>query len=68
MGASRPSKVQASHVRFLTNWHLNSSTRNLHLISGLMAHKIAFIVTELGIDADSFTLHMWAALAERERD
>ena len=39
----------------------------MHFISGLMAHKVAFIVTELGVDADSFTLHLWAALAERER-
>jgi DNA invertase Pin-like site-specific DNA recombinase len=39
----------------------------VHFISGLMAHKVAFIVTELGVDADSFTLHLWAALAERER-
>ena len=46
---------------------LDRLSRDVHFISGLMAHKVAFIVTELGVDADSFTLHLWAALAERER-
>jgi DNA invertase Pin-like site-specific DNA recombinase len=46
---------------------LDRLSRDVHFISGLMAHKVAFIVAELGVDADSFTLHLWAALAERER-
>ena len=46
---------------------LDRLSRDVHFISGLMAHKVAFIVTELGVDADSFALHLWAALAERER-
>jgi hypothetical protein len=29
-----------------------------------MAHKVAFIVAELGADADPFMLHLYAALAE----
>ena len=32
-----------------------------------MAHKVPFIVTELGADADPFMLHIYAALAEKER-
>jgi hypothetical protein len=37
----------------------------VHFISGLMKHKVPFIVTELGADADPFLLHIYAALAER---
>ena len=33
-----------------------------------LAHKVALIVAELGIDADSFTLHLWAALAAAAQD
>jgi DNA invertase Pin-like site-specific DNA recombinase len=32
-----------------------------------MAHKVKFIVSELGADADPFMLHLYAALAEKER-
>jgi hypothetical protein len=32
-----------------------------------MAQKVPFIVTELGADADPFMLHIYAALAEKER-
>src|SRR5205085_240387 len=32
-----------------------------------MAHKVSFIVAELGSDADPFMLHLYAALAEKER-
>jgi DNA invertase Pin-like site-specific DNA recombinase len=42
-------------------------SRDVHFISGLMAQKVAFIVTELGADADPFMLHIYAALAEKER-
>jgi DNA invertase Pin-like site-specific DNA recombinase len=42
-------------------------SRDVHFISGLMAHKVAFIVAELGADADPFMLHLYAALAEKER-
>jgi hypothetical protein len=37
----------------------------LHL--RLMVQKVPFIVAELGIDADPFMLHLYAALAEKER-
>jgi DNA invertase Pin-like site-specific DNA recombinase len=32
-----------------------------------MVHRVPFIVTELGVDADSFMLHLFAALAQKER-
>ena len=41
--------------------------RDVHFISGLMANRVPFIVTELGIDTDPFMLHIYAALAEKER-
>ena len=34
---------------------------------GLMAQRVPFIVAELGADADPFMLHLYAALAEKER-
>jgi hypothetical protein len=32
-----------------------------------MAHKVPFVVAELGADVDPFVLHLFAALAEKER-
>jgi DNA invertase Pin-like site-specific DNA recombinase len=32
-----------------------------------MAHRVPFIVAELGADADPFMLHIYAAFAEKER-
>jgi DNA invertase Pin-like site-specific DNA recombinase len=32
-----------------------------------MQHRTPFIVTELGVDTDPFMLHIYAALAEKER-
>jgi DNA invertase Pin-like site-specific DNA recombinase len=39
----------------------------VHFISGLMAHRVPFVVAELGPDVDPFVLHLYAALAEKER-
>jgi DNA invertase Pin-like site-specific DNA recombinase len=36
-------------------------------MSGLMAQRVPFIVAELGRHADPFMLHLYAALAEKER-
>jgi DNA invertase Pin-like site-specific DNA recombinase len=47
---------------------LDRLSRDVAFISSLMAHKIQFIVTELGADVDSFVLHIYAALAQRERE
>ena len=46
---------------------LDRLSRDVHFISGLMAHRVPFIVAELGADADPFMLHIYAALAEKER-
>lgn len=42
--------------------------RNVAFISGLMESKVPFIVSQLGKDADSFMLHLYAALSEKERE
>jgi DNA invertase Pin-like site-specific DNA recombinase len=42
-------------------------SRDVHFISGLMKHKVRFIVAELGPDVDPFMLHIYAAVAEKER-
>jgi DNA invertase Pin-like site-specific DNA recombinase len=46
---------------------LDRLSRDVHFISGLMAHRVAFVVAELGADVDPFVLHLFAALAEKER-
>jgi DNA invertase Pin-like site-specific DNA recombinase len=46
---------------------LDRLSRDVHFISGLMAHKVPFLVAELGPDVDPFMLHLFAALAEKER-
>jgi DNA invertase Pin-like site-specific DNA recombinase len=46
---------------------LDRLSRDVHFISGLMAHKVPFLVAELGLDVDPFVLHLFAALAEKER-
>jgi DNA invertase Pin-like site-specific DNA recombinase len=46
---------------------LDRLSRDVHYISGLMKHGVPFIVAELGTDTDPFMLHLYAALAEKER-
>jgi len=46
---------------------LDRLSRDVAFISGLMAQRVPFIVAELGTDADPFMLHLYAALAEKER-
>lgn len=46
---------------------LDRLSRDVHFISGLMRSRVQFVVTELGADADPFMLHLYAALAEKER-
>jgi DNA invertase Pin-like site-specific DNA recombinase len=46
---------------------LDRLSRDVHFISGLMAHRVSFLVAELGSDVDPFILHLFAALAEKER-
>jgi DNA invertase Pin-like site-specific DNA recombinase len=43
---------------------LDRLSRNVHFITGLMEHKVHFVVAALGRDCDDFTLHIYAWLAE----
>jgi DNA invertase Pin-like site-specific DNA recombinase len=44
---------------------LDRLSRDVHFISGLMAHKVPFLVAELGPDVDPFVLHLFATQAEK---
>ena len=46
---------------------LDRLSRDVAFISGLMAKRVPFLVAELGADTDPFLLHLYAALAEKER-
>lgn len=46
---------------------LDRLSRDVHFISGLMSHRVEFVVTSLGRQTDPFILHLYAALAEKER-
>jgi DNA invertase Pin-like site-specific DNA recombinase len=46
---------------------LDRISRDVAFIAGLMAQRVPFIVAELGADCDPFLLHLYAALAEKER-
>lgn len=46
---------------------LDRLSRDVHFISGLMAHRTPFLVADLGPDVEPFLLHLYAALAEKER-
>jgi DNA invertase Pin-like site-specific DNA recombinase len=46
---------------------LDRLSRNVYFITGLMEHKVHFIVAALGRDCDDFILHIYASLAEQER-
>lgn len=46
---------------------LDRLSRDVHFISGLMSQRVAFVAAEFGADVDPFMLHIYAALAEKER-
>jgi DNA invertase Pin-like site-specific DNA recombinase len=46
---------------------LDRLSRDVHFISGLMSHNVPFVAAELGSDVAPFVLHLFAALAEKER-
>ena len=46
---------------------LDQLSRDVHFIVGLMVQRVPFLVAELGADVDPFMLHIYAALAEKER-
>lgn len=46
---------------------LDRISRDVAFIATLMSQRVPFIVTELGADCDPFLLHIYAALAQKER-
>ena len=46
---------------------LDRLSRDVAFIATLMTQRVPFIVAELGMNADPFMLHIYAALAEHER-
>ena len=46
---------------------LDRLSRDVAFIAGLMTQRVPFVVAELGSEADPFMLHIYAAMAERER-
>jgi DNA invertase Pin-like site-specific DNA recombinase len=46
---------------------LDRLSRDVAFIASLMAQKVPFVVAELGPDVDPFMLHIYAAVAEKER-
>jgi DNA invertase Pin-like site-specific DNA recombinase len=61
LAAARASKC------FVLVSELDRLSRDVAFVAGLMAQRVPFIVAELGRDADPFMLHLFAALAEKER-
>src|SRR6516164_1669054 len=46
---------------------LDRLSRDVAFISGLMSKRVPFIVANLGRNQDPFMLHIYAAMAEKER-
>lgn len=46
---------------------LDRLSRDVAFIAGLMVQRVPFVVAELGLDVDPFMLHIYAAMAEKER-
>jgi DNA invertase Pin-like site-specific DNA recombinase len=46
---------------------LDRLSRDVAFIASLMSQRVPFLVTELGPDVDPFMLHIYAAIAEKER-
>ena len=47
---------------------LDRLSRSVHFVSGLMVQGVPFKVAELGLNTDNFSIHLFAALAEKERE
>ncbi len=61
LGAARRLRCQVLVAK------LDRLSRDVHFIAGLMVQRVPFLVAELGTDVDPFMLHIYAALAEKER-
>jgi DNA invertase Pin-like site-specific DNA recombinase len=62
--ALRRAKQLGAHIAVSK---LDRLSRDVHFISGLMTKRVPFIVAQLGRNVDPFMLHIYAALAEKER-
>jgi len=60
-------KAASAAGAFVVVAKLDRLSRDVHFISGLMVHKVPFVVTELGMNTNPFELHLRAAFAEEER-
>lgn len=47
---------------------LDRLSRNVAFIAGLMADRVPFLIADLGPNVDPFMLHIYAAVAEKERE
>ncbi|WP_309144967.1 recombinase family protein [Bradyrhizobium sp. CCGB20] len=47
---------------------LDRLSRDVAFIAALMAQRVPFIVAALGPNVDPFMLHIYAAIAEKERN
>ena len=47
---------------------LDRLSRDVESIASLMNSRVQFTVVQLGLDADNFQLHLFASLAQKERD
>ena len=47
---------------------LDRLSRDVESIASLMNSKVQFVVVQLGLDADNFQLHLFASLAQKERE
>jgi DNA invertase Pin-like site-specific DNA recombinase len=59
-------EARSTHCPLIVS-RLDRLSRNVHFITGLMEHKVHFIVAALGRDCDDFTLHIYTSLAEQKR-
>jgi DNA invertase Pin-like site-specific DNA recombinase len=53
--------------RVTQNCQILNRIERIAFIAGLMVQRVPFVVAEVGRDADPFMLHLYAALAEKER-
>src|SRR5262249_44137389 len=63
--ALRAAKKAKAHVIVAK---LDRLSRDVAFIASLMVQRVPFIVAELGPDIDPFMLHVYAAVAEKERN
>lgn len=59
-------KAKAIGARVVVS-KLDRLSRDVHFISGMISRGIPFVVAELGNDVEPFMLHIYAAVAEKER-